>query len=246
MKCAAKPGPSFSNGMARCHLSCTMAETAKPRSAYSIAGASTSANGKRPRRPCSSPQPATAPGTVTVSQPRTGRFFARSSPYLRRKYSSVHAAGAVPLEFSPSSCLVAGSHTMAKLSAPSPLLQGSVIVMTAAAATAASAALPPACMTRNPAWAASGWLVATMLRAKTGVRTVGYGLFQSNVMAACIDAWGFVVVYTVGRTAEGEGIWLGYQFSHAVIRRSLISLAHFALSLATTRAKSAGEPPAAS
>jgi len=53
------------------------------------------------------------------------------------------------------------------------LEQGSVRVMTAAAAIAASTALPPAVSTRRPACAASGWLVATMLRAKTGVRTLG-------------------------------------------------------------------------
>jgi len=52
------------------------------------------------------------------------------------------------------------------------LLQGSVIAMTAAAAMAASTALPPACSTRRPACAASGSLVATTLRANTGVRSV--------------------------------------------------------------------------
>ena len=61
----------------------------------------------------------------------------------------------------------------AKASVPRPLLHGSTIVITAAAATAASTALPPAVQHAQAAWAASGWEVATMLRANTGVRTLG-------------------------------------------------------------------------
>ena len=62
---------------------------------------------------------------------------------------------------------------MAKQSDPRPLLTGSVSVSVAAAAMAASTALPPPANTRSPACAASGCEVATMLRAKTGVRVVG-------------------------------------------------------------------------
>ena len=62
---------------------------------------------------------------------------------------------------------------MQKASDPRPLLQGSTSVMQAAAAMAASTALPPACITRNPAWAARGCEVDTMLRAKSGLRRLG-------------------------------------------------------------------------
>jgi hypothetical protein len=47
------------------------------------------------------------------------------------------------------------------------------MVIAAAAAMAASTALPPAASMRSPAWAASGCDVATTLRAKTGARNVG-------------------------------------------------------------------------
>jgi hypothetical protein len=50
---------------------------------------------------------------------------------------------------------------------------GSTMVMQAAAAIAASTALPPFCSIRRPAWAARGWEVETTLRAMTGLRTVG-------------------------------------------------------------------------
>jgi hypothetical protein len=54
-----------------------------------------------------------------------------------------------------------------------PLDVGSTTVRVMAAATAASTALPPAASMLNPAWAASGWLVATTLRASTGIRCEG-------------------------------------------------------------------------
>jgi hypothetical protein len=41
-----------------------------------------------------------------------------------------------------------------------PVMCGSVTLSTAAAATAASMALPPRCSTARPAEVASGWLVA--------------------------------------------------------------------------------------
>jgi hypothetical protein len=62
---------------------------------------------------------------------------------------------------------------MAKASLPRPLETGSTMVIAAAAAMAASTALPPAASMRSPAWAASGCDVATTLRAKTGARNVG-------------------------------------------------------------------------
>src|SRR5512134_4021775 len=52
-----------------------------------------------------------------------------------------------------------------------PVEVGSVTLRAAAAATAASAALPPSIRIERPAWVASGWLVATMpCVARTGER----------------------------------------------------------------------------
>src|SRR4051812_10415217 len=138
----------------------------------SIAGSSRSANGNLPKRSDSATQLAIAPGMLTESKPRFGGVAA--SPYLREKYSGVHAAGAGPDELRPCTCLP--SHRIAKESLPRPLLHGSHSVMHAAAAMAASTALPPFHMIRRPACAASGCEVETTLRAKTGTRVVGYGL----------------------------------------------------------------------
>ena len=136
----------------------------------SMAGASRSTKGNLPKRWLRATQEATAPGTVTLSQPRCGGVAA-ASPCLRRKYSGVQAAGAVPEAFRPCSCVP--SHRMQNASEPRPLLQGSTMVITAAAAIAASTALPPAIIMRSPACAANGCEVETMLRAKTGRRGVG-------------------------------------------------------------------------
>jgi hypothetical protein len=63
---------------------------------------------------------------------------------------------------------------MTKTSPPIPALPGSTTFSTAAVATAASIALPPARNTCRPACAASGWLVATIpFRAKTSERDCG-------------------------------------------------------------------------
>ncbi|CFT98499.1 Uncharacterised protein [Bordetella pertussis] len=97
-------------------------------------------------------------------------------PYLRLKYSTFHAAGATPDEFRPCNCRP--SQTMAKQSPPSPQDTGSTSTMVAAAAMAASTALPPLSSIRRPACAASGCEVDTTLRAKTGMRVDGYGLTQ--------------------------------------------------------------------
>src|SRR6185369_15067283 len=142
-----------------------------------MAGSIRSAKGSLPKRSLSATQPATAPGTVTESKPRLGGLTA-SAPYLRLKCSVVHAAGALPEAFRPCSCWP--SHTIANASLPRPLLTGSQIVMAAAAAIAASTALPPFHMMRSPACAASGCEVETTLRASTGRRVVGYGLLKLN------------------------------------------------------------------
>jgi hypothetical protein len=105
-----------------------------------MAGCIRSAKGSLPKRSLIATQLLTAPGTVTASKPRLGGV-ATSCPYLRRKYSGVQAAGARPEAFRPCSSLP--SHRMQKESLPRPLLTGSQIVMAAAAATAASTALPP-------------------------------------------------------------------------------------------------------
>ena len=62
---------------------------------------------------------------------------------------------------------------MQKASEPSPLLQGSVMVLAAAVAMAASTALPPCHIIRSPACAASACEVATTLRPKIGMRSEG-------------------------------------------------------------------------
>ena len=132
-----------------------------------MAGSSSSANGSLPQRFDSAAQPATAPGTVTLSHPRIGI----EPPWRRLKYSGLHAAGATPDAFSPCNC--APSQRMANRSLPRPFEIGSTIVSAAAAAIAASTALPPASSMRRPALDASGCEVETTLRAITGLRSVG-------------------------------------------------------------------------
>jgi len=72
-------------------------------------------------------------------------------------------AGARPEPFRP--CRAPSNHTCAKASPPTPLCGGSQTVSIAAAASAASTALPPASSARTPARVASGWLVATIASA---------------------------------------------------------------------------------
>src|SRR3569832_249629 len=105
----------------------------------SIAGSSKSAKGSLPNFSDCATQPATAPGTVAESIPRLGGALA--SPYFREKYSGFHAAGAGPDELRP--CSFLPSQRIANMALPKPLLQGSQIIITAAAAMAASTALPP-------------------------------------------------------------------------------------------------------
>ncbi len=127
-----------------------------------MAGSNSAANGNRPKRAESATHADTAPGTVTVSQPRSGIAL---SPAKR---AGVQACGARPEAFSPLSA--APSHTMANASDPTPFETGSTTVRVIAAAIAASTALPPRSIMRKPAWAASGCEVATTLRASTGTR----------------------------------------------------------------------------
>src|SRR5260370_24825157 len=75
----------------------TTSPTAKPDSAYWIAGASTVANVIRPNLVNSASQPLTAPGTVTERMPRCGII---SNPSARR-YAAVKTAADHPDAFKP-------------------------------------------------------------------------------------------------------------------------------------------------
>ena len=133
--------------------------------AQRTAGAATSANCNLPKRCTSFAQAATAPGTVTASQPNCGMA---SRPAKR---SGVQAAGEGPEEFRP--CNSDPSQTMAKASPPMPHPVGSTTVRAIAAATAASTALPPRISIAMPACDASGCEVAITSRQKIGERAEG-------------------------------------------------------------------------
>src|ERR1700683_2566005 len=128
-------------------------------------------NGNLPNRRDNSLQTETAPGTVTESQPVAGIVLHPA------KRSARQAAGERPEPFRP--CSRCPSQTMANASLPMPLDTGSTTAAAIAAPRAASTALPPCSSMRSPACAASGWLVATTLRASTGMRWEGYGKRQS-------------------------------------------------------------------
>lgn len=90
---------------------------------------------------------------------------------------------------------------MQKASELSPLLTGSTIVMTAAAAIAASTALPRHSM-RRPACAPSGCEVDTALRVNTGMRVEEQGLHAMNdelSMGRSQSNW-MHVLYVVGNS----------------------------------------------
>ena len=139
--------------------------TANPRSAMSIASASTASRPRRPWRSASAAQPATAPGAVMLSGPRSGIALPMASGSA--------AAGARPLALRPVSS--PSRQTSAKQSPPMPVDIGSTTQSTAAAASAASTALPPRSSARSPACVASGWLVATIPRAATALARAGNG-----------------------------------------------------------------------
>ena len=145
-----------------------------------MAASNSSPKGSAPKRCDSATQALTAPGTVTLSQPVTGIVV------WRAKRSAVHPAGERPEAFRPVSR--SPSQTMAKASLPTPLLHGSTTVNVMAVATAASTALPPRRRMSTPAAAASGWEVATTLRASTGARRDGCGKDQSNTVHRVVDA----------------------------------------------------------
>ena len=108
------------------------------------------ARGGRSARPASA-HARTAPGTVTERGPAESTVGASM------------CAGARPEPLRPYSS--PSNHSCAKASPPTPLCGGSHTVSMAAAASAASTALPPASSARTPARVASGWLVATIASA---------------------------------------------------------------------------------
>ena len=65
--------PAPSNVCTRWLASASMIDAAKPSSASSIAGASTSSRGSRPKTSCRASQPSTAPGTCTLRMSRRTR-----------------------------------------------------------------------------------------------------------------------------------------------------------------------------
>ncbi len=148
------------------HARAVIGWTGKPSDAYRMAGSKSVSNGRRPKRPESSTQAETAPGTVTEFQPRgtPPPDPGAPAPAASRCFAS-KAAGERPEALRP--CSSRPSHRMQKASEPMPLPVGSRIVMVMAVATAASTALPPFCSMARPAWAASACDVATTLRAIT-------------------------------------------------------------------------------
>ena len=121
---------------------------AKPLRARSIASFRQSSSPSLPCCSASAAHPATAPGTVTDRGPSPAGS------------SDSTSAGAGPA--ASRACTVPPRLTSAKTSPPTPVDIGSQTARTAAAARAASTALPPRSRARNPARVADGWLVATI------------------------------------------------------------------------------------
>src|SRR5262252_7763577 len=117
----------------------------------------TSASGSRPNLAWSASHPATAPGTVTVWIPSTGI----SEKPRALNPPDVSPVAAQPPAFKPWIAPF-DSAIITNRSPPMPFISGSTTPMTALAAMAASTAWPPRSSIWAPAWAASGWLAATM------------------------------------------------------------------------------------
>src|SRR5262245_12681547 len=94
---------------------------------------------------------------------------------------------------------------MASMSPPMPALCGSTTPSIAAAATAASAALPPSRRTWSPACAASGWLVATTpWRARTSDRVCSVQFHSRSPRTAVMLADGFGPAFVGTPNGFGE------------------------------------------
>ena len=114
-----------------------------------------------PKRFLISAQALGAPGTVTGVQPLLGILPASS--FFSSLILSIEASiGARPLELSPYSRAFFSDQISAKASEPIPFAVGSTTVSAAAAATAASIALPPFRRISRPAAAARGLEQFTM------------------------------------------------------------------------------------
>ena len=137
-----------------------------------MAGSNSASNGSAPKRSERAGHAATAPGTVTDSQPKSG-MRSNGSNCARR-----HARGERPELLRP--VAASPSHTMANASLPMPFIVGSTTVRAIAVATAASIAFPPCLSIERPACAARGCEVATTFRANTGIRWEQYGNDQSS------------------------------------------------------------------
>ena len=148
MKFSAKPTSFFNSSAPIFHSLDIIGDTEKPSFAYFIAGANKLSNGKKPNFSESVIQLETAPGTVTLSQPRNGIF----SKLLN--LSEVQLAGDLPEALRP--CSFSPSQITAKASEPKPQPVGSTTVRVIADAMAASIAFPPFAIICIPACAASG------------------------------------------------------------------------------------------
>ena len=116
----------------------------------------------RPKRPCTSHQPLTAPGTVTESGPVSGMCSAPRALSSARRSSSDVPSGLRPAPLYPCSCCPSASHRMTMRSPPSPHIIGSTTLSNAFAAIAASTALPPASRMASAARDAPGCAVAAI------------------------------------------------------------------------------------
>ncbi len=121
-----------------------------------MAGARTSASVMVPYVSTSALQPESAPGTVTERAPLPGT----SSGSSAASASTSIFEPDLPLASRPTRRPASASHRMANMSPPMPVMCGSVTLSTAAAATAASMALPPSCRISRAVAVARGWLVA--------------------------------------------------------------------------------------
>ena len=156
-----------------------------------------------PKRVSKASYPEIAPGTVAELMPVPGTL---STPSCCLKYSGVQSAGAQPAEFRAYNFLSRALQTRAKRSPAMPVSFCEVTSSTAAAATAASMALPPCRRISKPACAASGSLVATMpWRAITSERPCPSQPWPREPGAATIFAAG-LGVFSVG-TPNGFADW---------------------------------------
>ena len=132
-----------------------------------MAGASASASGMVPCSARMVSHPCTVPGMDTEKGPSWGICRCPAA----RSRSMDAAPGARPLPFRACTFFSPSWRTRANISPPTPVDSGSTTLRVAAAATAASTALPPCISICSPACAASGWLVATIpFNASTGDR----------------------------------------------------------------------------